>query len=98
MYIGIDEVRKIASNASNVKDYIKTLRTDQPTIVLRDYNEPKTFPFLEKNVHVLDIQKEKTSSKEVLSYGVKPNVPTANVINAIKNRSWPWWLASLDIR
>jgi hypothetical protein len=98
MYIDIDEVKKIAPDAMSVTEYAKTLRPDQPTIVLRDYNEPTTPPFLEKNVKILEIEKEKEALKEVkLPYGVQPNVPAANVINAIKTAlgpgGWQLWIS-----
>ena len=98
VYIELDEVKKVAPNALNAREYAKTLRVDQPTIVLRDYNEPTTPPFLEKGIKVFDIEKEKASAKEVkLAYGVKPNVPAQNVINAIKAAlgpgGWQLWIS-----
>lgn len=98
MYIDIGDVKKIAPNALSAREYARTLRPDQPTIVLRDYNEPTAPPCSEKGVKVLDIKKEKASSEGVeLAYGVKPNVPGSNVINAVVAAlgpgSWQLWIS-----
>lgn len=83
MYLDIEDLKKKAPNAMTVQDFVTSLKPDEPTVVLRNYNEPTTPPFLESGVKVLDVIKEIKPNPK-LGFGTKPNVPGTNVYNAIK--------------
>ncbi len=85
MYITIEELRKLSGNVVSMPDYVETLTQDEPTIILRNYEEPTSPPCFEPEVEVFDFDKNPRPYEDVVnSYGTKPNVPASNVINAIK--------------
>lgn len=86
MFLGIEELKKTMPNTMSMVEYVKSLKPDEPTIVFRDYNEPKPteLPFLQEGVEVFDFGPE----PEVPLPG-HPNVPAINVINAITTALGP---------
>jgi hypothetical protein len=68
-----------------MEEYVKALKVDEPTIILRNYNEPTTPPCLENGIKIFDFEKNSRPTDDVRNtYGTKPNVPGINVVNAIK--------------
>jgi hypothetical protein len=47
MYIEIEDLKKHVSNTVSMEEYVKSLKKDEPTVILRNYNEPTTPPCLE---------------------------------------------------
>jgi len=85
MYMEIDELKKSVPPAQTMEDYIGSLRGDEPTVILRDYNEPTSPPCLEGDVKIFDFQKNPRPLDDVTNaYGTKPNIPGINVVNALK--------------
>lgn len=85
MYLSIEDLRKTAPNSVRMEEYVSSLRKDEPTIILRDYNEPQKPVFLESGAKVFDFKKNPRPVDDVSNaYGTRPNVPGINVINAIK--------------
>lgn len=85
MYIQIEDLKKHAPNTVNMEEYVGSLREDEPTVILRDYNEPTTPPCLERGVEIFDFEKNPRPAEDITkAYGIKPNVPGINVANAIK--------------
>lgn len=85
MYLEIDELKKHLPNTLSMEDYVASLRTDEPTVIFRNYNEPATPPYLEKGVKVFDFGENLRPATDIANaYGTRPNVPGINVINAIK--------------
>lgn len=84
MYLKIDDLKKQVPNTVNMEEYVDSLKQDEPTIVFRDYNEPRStdLPFLEKGVEVFDFEKSPRPDPGIGLPG-HPNVPAINVINAI---------------
>lgn len=83
MYIDLEKIKKKAPHAMSMGDYAKSLRKDEPTIILRDYNEPMSPPFKQKDVQVLDLETEKRPKNVRLPYGSRPDVSGYDVWNAI---------------
>jgi len=85
MYMEIVELKKHVPNAISMEDYVASLKKDEPTIILRNYNEPMKPPYLEAGATLFDFEKNPRPIDDVRSaYGTKPNVPGINVVNAIK--------------
>ncbi|GEM_PF-1490844 len=85
MYMELEELQKSIPAAQRIEDYVDTLRDDQPTVILRDYNEPTDPPHLDKSVEIFDFEKNPRPVDDVANaFGTKPNIPGINVINAIK--------------
>lgn len=85
MYMEMKELKKSVSTAQTMEDYVASLPKEEPTVILRDYNEPTEPPCLETGVKVFDFEKHPRPADDVTnSYGTKPNVPGINVVNAIK--------------
>jgi hypothetical protein len=85
MYLEIEELKKRAPNAMSMQEYVGSLRKDEPTVILRNYNEPMTPPCMESKVKVFDFEKKSRTVEDVKNaYGTRPNVPGINVFNAIK--------------
>ncbi len=84
MYIEIEELKKNYPKTMSMEDHAATLRKDEPTIVLRNYNEPTTAPYLSTGIKVFDFAKHSRPANDIANaYGTRPNVPGANVVNAI---------------
>lgn len=85
MYLDIEELKKFMPHTMSIADYASALRADEPTVILRNYNEPTSPPHLENGVRIFDFAKMPRPSSDIANaYGTKPNVPASNVINAIK--------------
>ncbi len=85
MYIEIEELRRIAPYTHSMMEYHGSLKKDEPTVILRNYNEPTEPPYLSPGVAVFDFDKYPRPLDDVRNaYGNRPNVPGVNVINAIK--------------
>ena len=85
MYMELEKLKESISTAQKMEDYVASLRTDEPTVILRDYNEPTTPPCLETDVKVFNFEKHPRPADDVgNAYGTKPNIPGINVVNAIK--------------
>ena len=85
MYIEIEELKKHVPNTMSMEEYTKALKPNEPTVILRNYNEPTTAPFLENGTKIFDFEKSPRPADDVKNaYGTKPNVPGVNVVNAIK--------------
>jgi hypothetical protein len=85
MYMEIEELKKSVSTAQSMEDYVAALKKDEPTVILRDYNEPTSPPCLEKGVQIFDFEKNRRPEEDVTNaYGTKPNIPGINVVNSIK--------------
>lgn len=90
MYIEIEDVKKHTPNTVSMVEHVASLREDEPTVVLRNYNEPTAPPYTNDGVKVFDFKKNPRPEKDIQNaYGTKPNVPGINVINAIKNALGP---------
>lgn len=86
MYLDINELRKQAPNSSSIFDCAASLREDEPTIVLSNYEEPATPPCLDDGVKRFDFEKNPRPKEDVTTaYATKPNVPGINVINAVRS-------------
>jgi hypothetical protein len=83
MFMQKDDVKKVAPHVLSMDEYAKSLKKDEVTLVLRDYNEPTKAPYLSDGVEVFDLAKDKPPKKVKEQYGVKPNVPGINVVNAL---------------
>ena len=84
MYLQLEDLKKLFPNTRTIEEHAKSLKADEPTVILRNYNEPTTPPCLEGNVKVFDFVKNPRPAQDVMNaYGTRPNVPGANVINAI---------------
>ena len=85
MYIKIEDLKEKFPNTISLQEYAtseKTRYVDSPYIILRNYNEPTTPPYLESKV--FDFKEHNYSPHKLAnSFGTKPNVPGINVINAI---------------
>lgn len=85
MFMQIEELKKSISTSMKMEEYVASLKEDEPTVILRDYNEPTTPPCLESGVKVFDFEKNPRPLEDVTNaFGIKPNIPGINVVNAIK--------------
>lgn len=85
MYMELKELKQIISCAVNMEEYVKSLKQDEPTVVLRDYNEPMSPPCFESGVKIFDFNNNSRPTDDLKNaYGTRPNVPGVNVVNAIK--------------
>ena len=82
MFLEIDELKESFPGAISMEDYVESLTDKEPSIILRDYDEPTTPPYLETGVEIFDFEAKPRPPES--AYGTKPNVPGINVINAIK--------------
>lgn len=85
MYMKLEELQKTFLGARGMDEYARSLSEDEPTVVLRDYNEPSSPPCLEKGVEIFDFEKNPRPAEDVASaYGTRSSVPGIKVVNAIK--------------
>jgi hypothetical protein len=85
MFIELNEVKQLNANTLSMQEYVESLRDDEPTVILRNYNEPSTPPYMEADVEIFNFEKMPEREEDVAAaFGSKPNIPAANVINAIK--------------
>jgi len=85
MYMELEELKKAVSKAQRIEDYASALREDEPTVILRDYNEPGVPPYLQAGVDIFDFDASPRPAEDVENaYGTRPNVPGINVVNAMK--------------
>ncbi|BAZ06653.1 hypothetical protein NIES3974_33150 [Calothrix sp. NIES-3974] len=85
MYMQIEELKQIAPSATTMRDFAESLKKEEPTIILRDYNEPTSPPYLQSGVEIFDFDKNPAPVGEMKSaYGTRPNVAGVNVVNAVK--------------
>ena len=85
MYISIDDLKKIFSQAVSMEEYAASISEKEPIVVLRDYDEPTKAPCFDKDVKIFEFGKDGRPADDVRSaYGTKGSIPAANVINAIK--------------
>ena len=90
MFLHIDELKKFAPNTIKMEEYSDSLRSDEPTIIFRDYDEPTEPPYLDKDTVILEFKDNPPPESDVaVAYGVKPNIPAINVIRAIKTALGP---------
>ena len=90
MFLNIDELKKVAPNTLNLDEYASGLKADEPTIIFRDYNEPTEPPCMAKDVTLFDFDKNPRPETDLANaYGIKPNIPGINVINAIRGALGP---------
>ncbi len=84
MYLELEELKKKIPSAVSMTEYVASLHKERPTVILRNYSEPTTPPCFSQGVKVLDLVKNPRGAEDAASsYGTRPNVPGANVINAI---------------
>jgi hypothetical protein len=68
-----------------MEEYVGTLSEDEPTVILRDYDEPTASPCLESGVEIFDFDKKPRPPEDVANaYGTKSNITGITVVNAIK--------------
>jgi hypothetical protein len=85
MYIEIEDLKKHVKNTVSMEEYAGSLKKNEPTIILRNYEEPKTPPYLESGINIFDFDKNRRPSDDVKNaYGTRPNVPGITVVNSIK--------------
>jgi hypothetical protein len=85
MYMQLEELKQILPTATSMKDYAESMRQDEPTVILRDYNEPTSPPYFESGVEIFNFEQNPRPFEDVKNaYGTKPNIPGINVVNAIK--------------
>lgn len=85
MYMKLEELKKHIPGATRMEEYVASLRKDEPTVVLRDYDEPTTPPCLEDGITIFDFDKNPRPMADVAeAYGTKDNIPGVTVVNAIK--------------
>lgn len=90
MYLELEELRRHVPNATDMVNYVGSLKKDEPTVVLRNYNEPTAPPCAAAGVQVFDFGKHARSAEDVTNaYGTRPNVPGVNVVNAITTALGP---------
>jgi hypothetical protein len=90
MYIEIEDLKKHVSNTVSMEEYVKSLKKDEPTVILRNYNEPTTPPCLENGAKLFNFEKNPRPTDDVRNaYGTRPNVPGINVVNGIKSALGP---------
>lgn len=90
MYVEIEELKKHVPNTVSMEDYVASLKKDEPTVILRNYDEPTTPPYLEDGATLFDFEKNPRTMDDVKNaYGTKPNVPGINVVNAIRTALGP---------
>lgn len=83
MFLEIKELQKKHPHAVSMNEYVSSLPKDRPVIVLRDYDEPSSPPYLSGSV--FDFDKNPRPVEDVRNaYGTRPNVPGINVVNAIQ--------------
>lgn len=84
-YIELSEVKALAPAVQSMEDYVQSLPAEEPTVILRNYDEPQTPPCMEEFVEVFDAAAEPRPPEDVkAAYGTKPNVPGVDVIKAIR--------------
>lgn len=85
MFMTMQEAKEVAPRTQSMGDYASSLPEDELTLILRDYNEPTTPPYLDSDAEVYDFEQNPRPKEDIAAaYGIKPNVPATNVINAIK--------------
>ncbi|UCH88723.1 MAG: hypothetical protein JSV49_10805 [Thermoplasmata archaeon] len=84
-YMEYDEVKKLYPTVQTIEDYTQALEEKEPTVIMRDYDEPTSPPFLEGKVEIFDFKKDKRPDEDVKrAYGTKGNIPGIDVLNAIR--------------
>lgn len=81
MYMDIKQLKKVASRAISIEDYVAANKGKEPVVILRDYDEPTKPPHLQQGVKVFDF---KARPRPAEPYGTRPNIPGTTVVNAIK--------------
>lgn len=90
MYMEITDLKSKEPSTYSINEYVESLKQDEPTIILRNYSEPTTPPYLTDGIEVFDFDKNPRPEDDVMNaYGTKPNVPGINVVNAIKSAIGP---------
>jgi hypothetical protein len=85
MYMGLDQLKESMPTAQSMANYVSSLSEDEPTVILRDYNEPNTPPCSDIGVELFDFENSVRPPADVNNaYGTKQNIPGINVVNAIK--------------
>lgn len=85
MYVELKDLKDHAPRAVSMEEYVKSLMPEEPTVVLRDYDEPTTPPCLDKFVEVFDFDKKPRPPADLkATFGTKPNIPGLDVFDAIK--------------
>jgi hypothetical protein len=85
MYMELAELKQSVSKAQSMEEYVASLSEDEPTVILRNYNEPSTPPCFQDGVELFDFDVTPRPVEDVENaYGTKPNVPGINVVNAIR--------------
>lgn len=81
-------IRKKQHKPMSMKEYSNTINQGNgPVIVIRNEKEPKILPHLQPGVKIIDPKKEVTPSRKAQvaePYGTKQNVPSENLIAAIR--------------
>lgn len=83
MYIDIEKLRNKVPGAMSAQEYVKKLSKDEPTVILRNYDEPTSPPYKQNGVKTLDIANEKHSKDVREPYGGRPSIPGETVFDAI---------------
>ncbi len=99
MYMDIEDLKKAAPKAVSFEDYIASLKEEEPTIILRDYDEPQDPPCLQGGVEVFDFAAHPRPADDVAAaYGTHGTIPGIEVVNAIKAAlgPGPWSLHISD--
>lgn len=72
-----------------MKEYTNIINpTDKPIVIMRNKQEPKVLPHLQQGIKIIDPEKEFIPLKRgnvSEPYGTKSNVPSENVVEAIRN-------------
>ncbi len=85
MYMELDALKKVMPSAQSMEEYVASIKKDEPTVILRNYNEPKTPPCQDKGVKVFDFAKHSRPEEDVANaYGTKQSIAGINVVNAVK--------------
>jgi hypothetical protein len=88
--MNISELKKSVPGAMRMEDYVTSLKEDEPTVILRDFDYAPSSPSMDAEVELFDFANKPRPADDVArSYGTRPDVSGIEVINAIKNALGP---------
>jgi hypothetical protein len=89
-HVKFEEVKKNFPSVQTIHDYAESLRQEEPTVIFRDYDEPKKPPYMEEGVKIFDFEKNRRPKEDVeLAYGTRANIPGMDVLTSIREALGP---------
>ncbi len=90
MYTQVEDLQKSFKSVYSMDAYAPSSAEDEPTVILRDYDEPTAPPCLEDGIQLFDFEENPRPKEDVKNaYGTKLNIPGVDVANAIKTALGP---------